>query len=122
MQGVYGYGMDIGIIEPELPAAPLNPEASPATFPPQYHQTTPAAPSANLQLGARGMHPQPSRKQVLSSCMDSPSYIMFLYQASCTIKAHLSCLALPAPEFPLHRFARSAVLSRRQCLLAEGHE
>lgn len=65
LQGVYGYGMDIGIIEPALQAAPLHPEASPAAFPQQFSQTTPSAPPPDLQLSARGMQPEPPCKQVL---------------------------------------------------------
>ena len=55
MQGVYGYGMDIGIIEPSLPAAPLDAHISPASFPQQYPQASPAVPAPSLQLSARGM-------------------------------------------------------------------
>ena len=55
MQGVYGYGLDIGIIEPSLPAAPLDTHISPASFPQQFSQASPAVPAPSLQLSARGM-------------------------------------------------------------------
>ena len=55
MQGVYGYGMDIGIIEPSLPAEPLDAHNSPVSFPQQFPQASPAIPAPSLQLSARGM-------------------------------------------------------------------
>ena len=55
MQGVYGYGMDIGIIEPSLPAEPLDAHNSPVSFPQQFPQASPAVPAPSLQLSARGM-------------------------------------------------------------------
>ena len=54
MQGVYGYGMDIGIIEPSLPAEPLDAHNSPVSFPQQFPQASPAVPAPSLQLSARG--------------------------------------------------------------------
>ena len=55
MQGVYGYGMDIGIIEPSLPADPLDAHNSPVSFPQKFPQASPAVPAPSLQLSARGM-------------------------------------------------------------------
>ena len=55
VQGVYGYGMDIGIIEPDLPAAPLDAHTSPSGFPQHFQEATPSGPGPGLQLSTRGV-------------------------------------------------------------------
>lgn len=78
MQGVYGYGMDIGIIEPSLPAEPLDAHNSPVSFPQQFPQASPAVPAPSLQLSARGM------PFVSTSSMPYAAPSMHLLMNSCT--------------------------------------
>ena len=70
MQGVYGYGMELGIIEPDLPAAPLDAHTSPAVFPNQFPQTTAPAPPTNRQLSARGVSCHHSRSTALGEALE----------------------------------------------------
>ena len=103
VQGVYGYGMELGIIEPDLPAAPLDAHASPAVFPNQFPQTTPAALPTNRQLSARGVSCHDSRSTASGEALEIALSAKLLRLLQSSIQhAHGMAICFCTPVLSMH--------------------